>query len=82
MSGKIAIDYVLPGVLILPEILKIIQSLIEHYNNYEADSAPVKLCSDEIDGSVNRYQSYASKEDLFEAIVANCPSGLRIISVK
>ena len=79
MSGKIAIDYALPGVLILPGILKIITTMVDAYNNFDTDQAPVKLCSDQVEMSVMRYQSYDSKEDLFEAIIANCPIGLRII---
>lgn len=78
MPGKIAIDYALPGVLILPEVLKIMRSMVDAYNNFDIDQAPVKLCSDEVEGSVNRYQAYDSKEDLHEAIIANCPVGLRI----
>ena len=79
MSGKLAIDYALPGVLILPEILKIITTMVDAYNNFDTDRAPIKLCSDQVELSVTRYQAYDSKADLKEAIIANCPMGLRII---
>jgi hypothetical protein len=79
MPGKIAINYALPGVLILPEILKIMQTMVDAYNNFDLDQAPVKMCSDQVEGSIVRYQAYDSKADLMEAIIANCPVGLRII---
>jgi len=81
VTGNIAIDYALPGVLILPEILKIMQAMVDSYNNFDIDPAPIKLCSDQVESSITRYQAYDSKSDLFEAIISNCPLGLRIISV-
>ena len=70
-----------PDSLVVPEVLDILNELIDVYNNFDSQAGLVKLCSTrgEVPGSVCRYQTFVTPEELLKTIVDTCPNGITLI---
>lgn len=68
---------------VLPEVAAILEEMIRLYNDWEGSTTYLKLesCKTGTGESPTsaRYELYASKADLFVAILQNCPAGCSII---
>lgn len=70
---------------VLPEVLLILDEMIRLYNDFEKGGTYLKLNENpvmsptSVDTFSSRYELYKTKEDLMEAIVANCPTGCTLL---
>ncbi len=76
MTKVLRLSYTILQPEVLPEVLTVLDDMIALYNDWDGP-AYLKLwpAKSPNDATSSRYQLFQSKELLFNAIVANCPTG-------
>jgi hypothetical protein len=79
----VALRYDADSAKVLPEIAGVLEEMIRLFNDWEGSTTYLKLESRNVvvgeSPTSSRYELYASKADLFVAILQNCPAGCSII---